>query len=74
MAITTMTPQLTSQTARRLKMLKESGNFYSEACFSIINFKNELKEIIEKGKYEESIVNLILDLIQEIEEIENAKN
>ena len=58
---------LTTKTAQRLKICVEANDEVSIAI--IINFKNELKEIIKLPLIKEHIEILI----EEIESVENAK-
>ena len=72
---------LTTQTARRLKELKEYANagdeyFVEEYLVEeIINFKNELKEIMSDTSIKPNKYKLrdIRQLIKEIESVENGK-
>ena len=69
--------QLKTKTAKRLKYLKANINTtYAVSQTEIINFKNELKEIMNRYNYTEEseyIISDILKLIQEIEQVENDK-
>ena len=71
--------QLTTKTANRLKLLIKHNvnNDYDKNISEIINFKNELKELIkikDKNRPFKEVVEMRLrlnTLIQEIESVEN---
>ena len=57
---------LTTKTAQRLKEIEDCvKEYFAGERSGIINFKNELKEIIEKG-------DNIINLINEIEQVQNG--
>ena len=74
--------QLTTRTANRLKYLigNNIDKDYNYNISEIINFKNELKELIkikDKNRPFKEVVEMRLrlnTLIQEIESVENAGN
>ena len=66
---------LTTKTARRLEELKSknTGHDYNWEIKEIINFKNELKEIIYNPSLDDlNTLAKIVELTKEIESVENG--